>query len=166
MGKMKFFNVAAIAAMATATAGALAQQADAAAGAQSAQSTITMELQREMPRMVRVVQANDDISTPGTQFRPGASPPALFERSAVPLLKQVQATEEQIAKLTKVNADLWELRTHDQDATSPEVSRQVKALIHEQMTVLTPEQFQKMIDILDKRRSEAQSRAAGASGTK
>lgn len=117
------------------------------------------EFATEMQRMIKVVRANDDLSTPGQEFHPGAVPPDYFKRGAESMLKGAGVSEKQITEMAKVNDELWALRVHDDDATAPEVARKVKDLIHRQHDILTPEQRMKVLDAMKARAMEARKQA-------
>jgi hypothetical protein len=121
------------------------------AGAQQDERTMSREqrIAAHQERIKEIIRANKVIQMNSGEFRsdpttssarPQVHDPESYEITNVKVLKEIKATDAQIAKLRQNNQQLWDLRIHDEHATAPEVSAKVKPLLIEQMGILTPEQ--------------------------
>lgn len=117
----------------------------------------------EILKANRLVQKNLDPTSGTYRFERVTQPPS-FDANVAQQLRDVKASDEQVARLRKINEQIWNLRDHDSDAPDSETSRQVKALLAEQEVVLTPEQKQALAENVQKRVRDLQSRISSTSG--
>ena len=90
----------------------------------------------DISRQNRVISLNSQ----GHRPVPGFGPPDSFDSIGVKVLKAANVSDDQISKLRQLNNEAWELRLHDEDATSPETAAKVQRLVSEQDAVLSEEQ--------------------------
>lgn len=112
---------------------------------------------QQIQKVNRLLMANDDRTTDPEAFRAGATSPEFFEKAA-PMLKEAGVSDDQVKRLSDVNAKMWALGNDDREATSPELIAKAKELIKEQKSILTPEQSKAVMQSSLKHAQEAMAR--------